>query len=93
MESADIRQRHKESWELINKIPGRKSAKKDLIKGNSKEDRVSKWYKHFNNLLGNESLLTENPQPDNLEKILYDLNINDDIEEMQKAKSNLSDGK
>ena len=96
VENSDIRQRHKESWELINKITGRKTAKKGLIKGNSKEDRVSKWYDHFNNLLGKEPLLTEKPPPEDLEKILYDLNIKDDdfnIEELQKAKSNLSDGK
>ena len=96
VETADNRQKHKESWELINKITGRKTAKKGLIKGNSKEERVNRWFEHFNNLLGKDSLLTKEPPEEDLNKILYELEIKDsdfDLEELQIAKNNLCDGK
>ena len=89
VETADNIQKHKESWELINKITGRKTAKKGLIKGNSKEERVKRWFEHFNNLLIKEPLLTEEPPEEDINKILYELEIKDsdfDHEELQKAK-------
>ena len=42
------------SWELINRITDRKSAKKGIIKGNSKEERILKWHDHLSSLLGSE---------------------------------------
>ena len=59
VETADIRQKDKESWELINTITGRKTAKKGLIKGNSKEERVNRWFENVNNILCIDPLLTE----------------------------------
>ena len=42
VETADNRQKYKESCELINTITGRNTSKKGLIKGNSKEERVNR---------------------------------------------------
>ena len=38
VEMADNKTKHGESWQLINTITGRKSAKRGIIKGNMKEE-------------------------------------------------------
>ena len=50
VEDADARSKHGESWRLINSITSRKSAQRGIIKGNSREDRIKKWYDNFHNL-------------------------------------------
>ena len=50
-ESADVRSKQAVSWKLINQITGRKSVKQAVIKTNSKEDQIRKWYNLFQNLL------------------------------------------
>lgn len=50
-ESADVRSKQVVSWKLINQITGRKSVKQAVIKTNSKEDQIRKWYNLFQNLL------------------------------------------
>lgn len=52
IEPADARSKHAESWKLVNQIAARKSVKQAIIKANSKEDRIKKWYNQFQNLLG-----------------------------------------
>ena len=47
VETADAKSRHGESWRLINAITGRKTAKRGIIQGNSREDRIKKWFDHF----------------------------------------------
>ena len=47
VDTSDNRHKYKESWELIIKITGRKTDKKGLIKGNSKEERVNRWFEHL----------------------------------------------
>jgi exonuclease III len=42
VEEADAKSRHGESWRLINNISGRKSAKRGLLKGSTKEERINK---------------------------------------------------
>ncbi len=55
VETADERARHGESWRLINQLTGRKTAKKGILKGRNKDERIRKWYTHFKELLGKES--------------------------------------
>ena len=46
--------KHGESWKLINKITGRKTAKRGILKGTSQADRLLKWQQYFSQLLGKE---------------------------------------
>ena len=55
VENSDARNKHDESWKLINRITGRKTAKWGIIKGNSREERIIKWYDHFQKLLGKDT--------------------------------------
>ena len=55
VEQSNEQCKHAESWKLINKITGRKNSKRGKIKANSKEERVTKWYEHFKQLLGNNN--------------------------------------
>ena len=76
VEMADNKRKHGESWQLINTITGRKSSKRGILKGNTKEERVSKWFEHFSNLLGKEPVLLEDPPEEDLAKVLNDIHIN-----------------
>ena len=96
VETANARSRHGESWRLINAITGRKASKRGMLKGNSKEERVTKWFEHFSNLLGKEPTLPNELNDDDLPQILHDLNIDDGdftLEEYQFAKKSLKEGK
>ena len=76
MENASARAQHGESWKLVYEITERRTAKKGMMKGNSREDRVKKWYDHFSNLLGKEPIIDGNGNND-IPRILNDLNIDD----------------
>lgn len=54
VETADANSKHWQSWRLINEITGRKNAKRGIIKGTSKTERLNKWHDYFKNLLGEE---------------------------------------
>ena len=78
----------RQSWRLINEISGRKGAKRGLIKGNSKEERIKLWYKDFNDLLG-KKLQLPGEEEDDIPPILKNLGINDEpftMPELTKAK-------
>ena len=60
VENADIKGQHAESWRFINKLSGRKTTRKGVLKGNSSQERLNNWYKHFNNLLGKEPSIPDN---------------------------------
>ena len=93
VEEYDSTYRHGRSWMLINEITGRKGAKRDLIKGNCKEERIKLWYDHFNNLLDKRP---EIPDEDDILPVFVNLRINDEpftIPELSKAKKSLYDGK
>ena len=94
VEDASARNKHGESWRLINSITGRKSAKRGIIKGNSREDRIKKWYNHFHNLLGKVPDIEQGDV--DLVNILHDLQIDDvdfTLKEMAKVKKQLREGK
>ena len=61
VETADANSKHGQSWRLINEITGRKNAKRGIIKGTSKTERLKKWHDYFKNLLGEEPSIT-NPE-------------------------------
>jgi len=48
-ECANQEKRHSNYW---------KTDKKGLVKANSKEERIDKWYCHFKKLLGKEAVTT-----------------------------------
>ena len=77
VEKANSSHQHAESWKLINEISGRKSAKKGVLKGNSKTDRLNKWYTHFSELLGKEPNITGS-EDDEITAVLPDLGITTD---------------
>ena len=75
VEDADLRAQHAESWKIINQISGRKTAKKGIIKGRNKDERVSTWYHHFSQLLGNEPVINNNNQDEEIPTIFHNLGI------------------
>ena len=94
VEKANEQQRHKESWNIINSITGRKATKKGMIKGSSREERLSKWYNHFKSLL--RKVPDETESQEDIPVILDDLDIQDTeftLEELQSAKKSLKEGK
>ena len=52
VEEAHINRKHGQSWILVNDISGRRTTKKGQIKGNSQQERIQNWLKHFKGLLG-----------------------------------------
>ena len=95
VEEANEKSKHGESWKLINKITGRKEGKQGIVKGKSKEERIQKWYTHFKDLLGKDPVRTE-AEEDEIDPVLQGLLIEDGnftIEELEKAKKSLKDGK
>ena len=95
VELTDENSRHGESWKLINKITGRKSAKRGVLKGISREDRISKWQQYFSQLLGNEPVVERDPD-EVIPTILENLNIQTDlltIDEYMAVKNKLILGK
>ena len=96
VEESDAKSKHRESWRLINEISGRKAAKKGIIKGNSKEERIANWFEHFCSLLGKEPVIGEDENETDLLPVLQDLGINDSpftVDELVYAKKKLSEGK
>ena len=93
---SDTKYRHGERWRLINEITGRNTATRGIIKGNSKEERIKLWNKHFSDLLGKKPQVPEGNEEEDLPPILKDLGISDKIfakAEVVKAKKSLCDGK
>ena len=59
IEQADLGMRYLESWNVINEIADRKGTQPSQLNGNSAEDRIVLWYKHFRKLLGNSPGVTD----------------------------------
>ncbi|XP_062577713.1 uncharacterized protein LOC134239565 [Saccostrea cucullata] len=94
IETAHGEQRYGEAWKVVNEITGRKKAKEGQVAGNSPEERVSTWYTHFKNLLGNQPDVDE-PEEE-IPKVFDDIDINDEpftLAEYRKVKSSLKLGK
>ena len=94
VEQADANSKHGMSWRLINEITGRKDAKKGIIKGKSKSERLTKWHDYFKGLLGDEPVVTN--REEDIETVFEPLNIHDGpftMEEYQQVKRKISNGK
>ena len=50
---ANLNQRHRLAWGTINDVSDRKQSRSGRLKGNTKEERLSNQYDHFEKLLGN----------------------------------------
>ena len=75
-------------------LTGRKNAKKGIIKGKSKSERLSKWHDYFKSLLGDEPVVTN--LEENIETVFESLDIPDGpftMEEYQQVKRKISNGK
>ena len=59
---------------IVYFLKNRKTAKKGVLKGANKEDRLKKWYTHFSELLGKEPTISGN-EDDEILSVLSDLNI------------------
>ena len=95
VEEADDKSKHGESWKLINKITGRKVGKQGIVKGKSKEERLQKWFTHFQSLLGKDPVRTDTEEAE-IEPVLQGLLIEDGdftLGELKKVKKSLKDGK
>ena len=44
-------------WKFVNELTGQKSTKKGIIKANSNEERINKWYIYFRDLLSNKNTI------------------------------------
>ena len=58
-EEDSLNQRHHLAWGIINDVSGRKKSRSGRLKGNTKEERLSNWYDHFEKLLGNPPKVTK----------------------------------
>ena len=94
VETAYGAQKYGEAWRVVNNITGRKKSKDGQVAGNSPEERVSTWFTHFKNLLGNPPEVDE---PDEeIPSVFEDVEINDapfEMSEFLKVKASLKLGK
>ena len=85
--------KYKLTWKLINDLSGRRSSRKGQLEGDTKEERVENWYKHFYGLLGNPPQIKGNVEVDKI----YDIQPIDTgpftKEEFTKAKKAIVEGK
>ncbi|CAH1244595.1 Hypp7340 [Branchiostoma lanceolatum] len=94
VEKAHENCKHGQSWKLINEITNRRETKKSQLEGNSQKERVTNWYNHFKNLLGNPPDIT--CEDEDIPAVLENLDIKIgpfDREEYEKAKKSLVEGK
>ena len=47
IERASSTNKHQENWKIINDKTGRKTTKRGILKGSSKEGRVKNWFNYF----------------------------------------------
>ena len=95
IESANAQSEHGKSWKLINELTGRKNTKRGILKASSQEERIKKWHDHFQNLLGQEPVVTETGTSD-IQTVFEELSIPITPftkEEYEAVKKKLVDGK
>ena len=74
IEHSNRTNKHQESWKLINEITGRKTAKRAILKGRNKEERVKNWHGYFKELLGKPpKIINEN---ENINNVLDENELN-----------------
>lgn len=95
VEAADEKSKHKESWNVINEITGRKTTKQSIIKAKDKKDRINKWYTHFKDLLGKEPVV-EGGMETEITPVLQGMQISDEpftAKEYATVKKSIKEGK
>ena len=74
VESAHGAQRYGEAWKIVNEVAGRKRAIEGQVEGSSPKERVTTWFTHFKNLIGNT------PEVEKVdEEIFEEMDIRDSI--------------
>ena len=74
IEQSNRTNKHQESWKLINEITGRKTAKRAILKGRNKKERVKNWPGYFKELLGKPpKIINKN---ENINKFLDENELN-----------------
>ncbi|XP_072030406.1 uncharacterized protein [Amphiura filiformis] len=94
VEKADQNCQHKASWDLINEISGRRTAKKGQIKGDTESERLHSWFSHFQQLLGNPPVITNEDEP--IEQVHREFDMRTDAfdqEEYEAATKVINEGK
>ncbi|XP_015753298.1 PREDICTED: uncharacterized protein LOC107333054 [Acropora digitifera] len=94
VETAHINRQHGLAWKLVNDISGRRETQKGQIAGNTQQERLQNWHKHFMGLLGNPP--NSDSEGNDIPPIFTDLGIKEgpfDLEEYVKAKKSLTEGK
>ncbi|XP_072032828.1 uncharacterized protein [Amphiura filiformis] len=94
VEKADQNCQHKAAWDLINEISGRRTAKKGQIKGDTESERLHSWFSHFQQLLGNPPVITNEDEP--IEQVHREFDMRTDAfdqEEYEAAKKVINEGK
>ena len=82
------------AWDLINEISGRNKSRSGRLKGDTKEERVNRWFDHFQKLLGNPPIVSD--EDEEIPVIFQELPIrcdSFDVEEYLKVKKALKEGK
>ena len=74
IEQSNRTNKHQESWKLITEITGRKTAKRAILKGRNKEERVKNWHGYFKELLDKPpKIINEN---ENINNVLEENKLN-----------------
>ena len=94
VETAHINSQHGLAWKLVKDISGRRETQKGQIAGNTQQERLQNWHKHFMGQLGNPP--NSDSEDNDIPPIFTDLGITEgpfDLEEYVKAKKSLTEGK
>ena len=94
IEESHVNSQHGEAWKLINEISGRRTSQRGQIQGDTQEERIESWHRHFVGLLGSEPEAID--EDIDISPIFEDLGIKEgpfNKEEYVKAKKTLTEGK
>ena len=67
IERAHVKPRARLVWATVNEVTGRKKSNEGRLKANSPEERLKLWKNHFEQLLGQPTVLDDQP----IEKVFY----------------------
>ena len=94
VEKANQNCQHKAAWDLVNEISGRRTARKGQIRGETQNERLQSWYSHFQQLLGNPPVITDEKEV--IDNVFPEFDIRTDAfdqEEYENAKKVITEGK
>lgn len=94
IEQAQENNKTKAAWRVINELTGRRSTRRGQLEGNTQEERIAKWYKHFKELLGRPPEVIDNE--DEIQSVFERLPIDEGpftMEELKRAIKTMVEGK